>query len=76
VSFFEVQVPQRMSGSLLKDVNWPQDCTLVSVRRRTVVYVPRGGTRLEAGDVVTVFGTAEAKKQLVELLAHEQSDVQ
>jgi Trk K+ transport system NAD-binding subunit len=40
------------------------------------VYVPRGGTRLEAGDVVTVFGTAEAKKQLVELLAHEQSDVQ
>jgi len=76
VSFFEVQVPQRLSRSLLKDVNWPQDCTLVSVRRRTVVYVPRGSTRLEAGDVVTVFGTAEAKKQLVELLAHEQSDVQ
>ena len=76
VSFFEVQVPQRLSGSLLKDVNWPQDCTLVSVRRRTVVYVPRGGTRFEAGDVVTVFGTAEAKQQLIELLAHEQGDVQ
>jgi CIC family chloride channel protein len=76
VSFFEVQVPPRLSGSLLKDVPWPQDCTLVSVRRRTVVYVPRGSTRLEAGDVVTVFGTAEAKQQLIDLLAHERSDVQ
>jgi chloride channel protein, CIC family len=76
VSFFEVQVPERLSGRLLKDVPWPTDCTLVSVRRRTVVYVPRGGTRLETGDVVTVFGTAEAKGQLIELLAHEQNDVQ
>ncbi|MFZ0492741.1 MAG: CBS domain-containing protein, partial [Acidimicrobiia bacterium] len=76
VSFFEVQVPPRLSGSLLKDVSWPQDCTLVSVRRRTVVYVPRGSTRLEAGDVVTVFGTAEAKGQLIDLLSHEKSDVQ
>jgi CIC family chloride channel protein len=76
VSFFEVQVPERLSGQLLKDVSWPTDCTLVSVRRRTVVYVPRGGTRLETGDVVTVFGTTEAKDQLIELLAHEQDDVQ
>jgi len=73
VSFFEVQVPERLSGSQLKDVEWPHDCTLVSVRRRTVVYVPTGSTRLETGDVVTVFGTTEAKDRLVEMLAHEPS---
>jgi len=71
VSFFEVQVPPRLSGRLLKDVPWPHDCTLVSIRRRTIVYVPRGSSTLEAGDVVTVFGTTEAKDQLVELLEHE-----
>jgi CIC family chloride channel protein len=71
VSFFEIQVPRRFSGNLLKDVHWPDDSTLVSIRRRTTVYVPRGDTRLEAGDVVTVFGTTEAREHLVELLRED-----
>ncbi|NIA24453.1 MAG: CBS domain-containing protein [Gammaproteobacteria bacterium] len=65
VSFYEVQVPAGLSGQLLKDVSWPDDCTIVSVRRRTTVYVPRGSTRLEAGDVITMFGSTAARDELV-----------
>ncbi|GBD84176.1 H(+)/Cl(-) exchange transporter ClcA [bacterium BMS3Abin02] len=70
VSFFEIQVPEELSGQLLKDVSWPDDCTIVSVRRRTTVYVPRGDTRLEAGDVITVFGTNTARDELVARMGH------
>ncbi|HZJ48603.1 MAG TPA: chloride channel protein [Acidimicrobiia bacterium] len=70
VSFFEIQVPAALSGELLKDVSWPDDSTIVSVRRGTTVYVPRGETRLEAADVITVFGTAEARDKLVARIEH------
>lgn len=70
VSFFEIRVPEQLSGQLLKDVSWPEDSTIVSVRRRTTVYVPRGDTRLEAGDVITVFGTNAARDELVARMEH------
>ncbi len=74
VSFFEVQVPSSLDGRLLKDVAWPDDATIVSVRRRTTVYVPRGDTRLEAGDVITVFGTVTARHRLVTLMEQTAGD--
>lgn len=71
VSFFEVEVPpgSYADGRLLKEISWPGGSTIVSVRRRTTVYVPRGDTRLQAGDVLTVFGTHAARDALVERLS-------
>jgi CBS domain-containing protein len=67
VSFFEVQVPpgSHLDGRLVKEVPWPEGCTVVSVRRGTLVLVPKGDTRLHVGDVITAFGTPSAKKALV-----------
>lgn len=69
-SFFDFRVPKGSSadGKLLKEVVWPEGCTLVSVRRERDVMVPDGGTRLVVGDVITAFGTVGARTRVIERL--------
>jgi K+/H+ antiporter YhaU regulatory subunit KhtT len=68
--FFEFHIPggSRADGSALKDVSWPQGCTLVAIRRGHAVLVPDGTTVLEAGDIITGFGAADARAQVMERL--------
>lgn len=54
--------------ALIKDLPLPQTINLVSIRRGGKVIIPRGHTRLEAGDVVTVFGRLDDLKNLHGLL--------
>lgn len=69
-SFFDFRIPKGSSadGKLLKEVVWPEACTLVSVRRDRDVMVPDGDTRLEFGDVITAFGTVGARSRVIERL--------
>jgi CIC family chloride channel protein len=62
-TFFEIPVPLRSAahGKHVRELIWPQDAILVSIRRNDRVIVPHGDTRLETGDSVTVFGTADAR---------------
>ena len=53
-----------MAGLALRDVRLPFDAIIMSVRRRGVLFVPHGFTRLEAGDLVTVMGAAASIKEL------------
>jgi len=41
-------------GKKMKDVAWPQDCIVASLRRGQKVLIPRGETILNVGDVVVV----------------------
>jgi CBS domain-containing protein len=52
------------AGRLIQEVAWPDGCTLVSVQRGRQLMVPTGSTALEAGDVVTAFGTPGAEERL------------
>ncbi len=64
--FFTFEVPGASvaDGRSLGEVAWPEGCTVVSVRRGRQVIVPRGGTVLEAGDVITAYGTPHAEDLL------------
>lgn len=53
-----------LSGLALRDLRLPFELIIMSVRRRGVLFVPHGFTRLEAGDLVTVLGS---KKSIIEL---------
>lgn len=53
-----------LSGLALRDLRLPFDVIIMSIRRRGVLFVPHGFTRLEAGDVVTVVGSTDAIRQL------------
>lgn len=53
-------------GRQLKDLDLPEDVTIVAIERSGTTIIPRGGTIFSEGDVVTVFGMCpslvEAKK--------------
>ena len=43
-------------GQQVKDVPWPTHFVIVSLRRGTQVLIPKGGTTLYAGDILTAVG--------------------
>ncbi|MDH5374010.1 MAG: chloride channel protein, partial [Acidimicrobiia bacterium] len=68
--FFDFRVPPGSfaDGRPLREISWPEGCTIVSVRRHTAVTIPTGDTRLQAGDVVTAFGTTRGKSRMIDRL--------
>ena len=69
-AFFEATVSRGtpIVGWAVRDIHWPQGATLVSIRRGSSVLIPHGHTYIEAGDVITVFGTGKSREQLASLL--------
>jgi CIC family chloride channel protein len=65
--YYDFRVPPGSiaDGRLVREVSWPDGSTLVSVRRDRTVLVPTGGTRLEADDVVTAFGTPSSRSEMI-----------
>ncbi|MCK5836043.1 MAG: cation:proton antiporter [Desulfobacula sp.] len=53
-----------LSGLALRDLRLPFDLVIMSIRRRGVLFVPHGFTRLEAGDLITVVGSVDSIKEL------------
>ena len=53
-----------ISGIALRDLRLPFNTIIMAVKRRGVLFVPHGFTRLEAGDLVTVIGSPESIKEL------------
>ena len=51
-------------GLALRDLRLPFDTIIMSVRRRGVLFIPHGFTRLEAGDLVTVVGSLNSLKEI------------
>ena len=51
------------------DLHLPHDSLIVAVRRGDTLFIPRGGSLLEAGDKVLVIGTADAAAEVRRRLA-------
>ncbi len=65
--YYEFRIPPGSiaDGKVIMDVMWPEGSTLVSVRRKTDVMVPTGATMLNAGDVLTAFGTDTSRERMI-----------
>jgi K+/H+ antiporter YhaU regulatory subunit KhtT len=68
--YYEFRVPPGSiaDGRAIREVAWPEESTLVSIRRERDVIVPSGDTILDRGDVITAFGTAASKEKMIERL--------
>jgi CBS domain-containing protein len=68
--YYDFRVPPGSiaDGRAIREVSWPEESTLVSVRREREVIIPVGDTILMKGDVVTAFGTATSKAKMIERL--------
>jgi len=68
--FYDVEIPVASvaDGRAIREIPIPGGCTVVSVCRAGEMLVPSGETRLQAGDVVTVFAHPAARERFVERL--------
>lgn len=64
-----VGMGSRLDGRLVKDIEWPANCLLVSIRRGEHDLVPKGDARMIVGDflfVLTPLEHAETLRRLAE----------
>lgn len=69
-NFYEIPVLPGSSaaGKTVKDLDWPDEAVLVSVRRADAVIIPHGDTVLRVGDTITAFGQGDSRIAVAYLL--------
>lgn len=72
--FFDLAVTKQsaLANNDVASIPWPHDIVLVSVQRGTSVLVPHGDTMIRVGDRLTVFGTPEARDQVLAIPSREE----
>jgi CIC family chloride channel protein len=62
-TFYEVPIPQASAaaGKRVKDLDWPEEAVLVSIRRDAAVIIPHGDTVLRVNDTITAFGHGDSR---------------
>lgn len=71
ISIVEEKIPPQspVVGRLVRELTWPPNCNLTAVIRRDEVIVPRGDTRLQAGDEVLAVVRSDQKQRLSDLIS-------
>ncbi len=66
---FEVRVEEKsiIDGQLIREISWPQNNLVASIRRGGQAIIPRGDTQLHGGDLLTVITTPEYESELKRL---------
>ncbi|HEY3311967.1 MAG TPA: chloride channel protein [Anaerolineales bacterium] len=72
VSDVAVEKDSQAAGKPVKDIPFPRECVIASVRRGGQVFIPRGETILSAGDVLVVVAEGPAREAVLRLC--QQSD--
>ncbi len=62
--WYEIAPASAVAGQYVRDLDLPEGCLVTLAVREDRVVVPRGSTRLEPGDEVCVFATAESRTLL------------
>ena len=56
VEEIKIEAGATCDGQQVKDIPWPANFVIASLRRGTQVIIPKGGTILQAGDILTFVG--------------------
>ncbi len=65
---FVLKEDDKCNRALVMDLPLPETVNLVSIKRGEKIIIPRGHTRLQSGDVITVFGRLEDLGHIHDLL--------
>jgi H+/Cl- antiporter ClcA len=57
----------QLDGKQIKNINWPFQCLLVSIKRGDLELVPKGDTRIIAGDYLFVLTNTDQANQIRKL---------
>jgi CIC family chloride channel protein len=75
-SFLHLRIPPASPavGQRISELDLPEECLIISVRRGRKLHMAHGNTALESGDRVTVFADSECAPQVQRLLVGESAD--
>jgi CIC family chloride channel protein len=75
-SFLQLRIPSGSSviGQRISELEMPEECLIISVRRGRKLHLVHGHTTLESGDRVTVFAGSDCVPEVQRLLAGESAD--
>ena len=65
---FQVMPGSKAAGRKLMDIKFPDGSLVCALTRGQLVIIPRGGTNIEAGDILAIVAKAEAISDLEKLL--------
>ena len=68
-----IQPGAECDGLAVRDVAWPRDCVIASVRRGSTLFIPRGETILKAGDALVFVADGKARKTVETLCKRQES---
>jgi len=68
-----IQPGAKCDKQAVRDVEWPRDCVIASVRRGSNLFIPRGETILNAGDALVFVAEGEARKTVEKLCQKEKA---
>lgn len=54
---FPVEYGSRISGKLIRDIDWPKGALIVGLRRGTEELIPKGETKILAGDYLLIMAS-------------------
>ena len=63
---FVVEMGSVVEGQYIKDINWPKDCLLVSIKRCEKEIIPRGYVKLESGDYIVALVNIDKRGIVIE----------
>jgi len=68
---FPVISNSHLEGKFIRDIQWPEGSLVVCIEREGEEFIPRGDTRVDSGDLLTVLigqeSLAAAKMKLIEM---------
>jgi CIC family chloride channel protein len=67
-----IQPGAACDGKAIRDVPWPRDCVIASIRRGSRLFIPRGETILKAGDALVFVAEGEARSLVKRLCQTEE----
>ncbi len=65
---FVLKEEDTCTNTLVKDLSLPDTINMVSIKRSGQIIIPKGHTRIEVGDVITVYGRIKAIEGIKDFL--------
>jgi CIC family chloride channel protein len=69
-----VEAGSACEGQTMRDIRWPEESLIASIRRGRKVFIPHGETLLQAGDVLVVVGNEEAIQSVSRLCSFQRDE--
>lgn len=75
VSDIVVEIGAPAAGRCMNEIPFPRECVIASVRRGGQVFIPRGETRLQAGDLLVVVAEGAARTEAQRLCSRPDGEL-